>query len=383
VAGTAKALKKSAAGLRGVIVEDKGLTLSVHHRLAAPLAAAAARAALGRALKPGLILRSGRKVWEVRPAARADKGTAARKLLRRSGAARPVCIGDDRTDEDAFKAVKGRGIAVKVLSPETMSAPTAADYSLCSTAEVFKFLKRLLLLRKKAAAALLLATPVCACAAVSTAAFTGGAEFSAVSASGNTEADTFSAKNSLSIERGRLSLDLEASALTARDRAGATAERYAASEKASRLWSGRNFFFERFQWDKDRFSGVKNRYDASLGVGRRLVDGSRNRLSVELGAGYLYEERLRAPKNNFASGRGHAKYTRVLSGTSSLSQEAELVADLGHASDYRLRTDTSATAALSARFSLKASFQWKRVNRPPAGFAKDDKTTSAALIFSY
>ena len=65
-------------------------------------------------------------------------------LLERAGLkypdARPVYIGDDRTDEDAFRALEQRGIGI-LVSEEPR--PTAAKYSLRDPAEVEHFLREL------------------------------------------------------------------------------------------------------------------------------------------------------------------------------------------------------------------------------------------------
>jgi len=50
-----------------------------------------------------------------------------------------------------------------------------------------------------------------------------------------------------------------------------TAEQYFASEKVSYKLTDRNYTFEKFAWNKDRFAGIRNRYDSTVGVGRELV----------------------------------------------------------------------------------------------------------------
>ena len=52
----------------------------------------------------------------------------------------PIYIGDDLTDEDAFAALKGRGIGLLVSD---RPLPTAADYRLRDTEEVGTFLRAL------------------------------------------------------------------------------------------------------------------------------------------------------------------------------------------------------------------------------------------------
>lgn len=92
----------------GVRLEDKGATLSYHAR-GAPDGAAAARLLdelADDARAQGLVPKAGREVMEVRPGLRVDKGTAVRALLARAGARRAVYFGDDRTDVDAWRALR-------------------------------------------------------------------------------------------------------------------------------------------------------------------------------------------------------------------------------------------------------------------------------------
>lgn len=106
-------------------VEDKRLTLSLHFR-ESPDEESALRA-LGSiaddASLAGLEARWGRKVLEIRPRAAADKGTAVRTLLERSGARLGLYAGDDTTDLDAFRGLREAGlehaVAIAVASPES------------------------------------------------------------------------------------------------------------------------------------------------------------------------------------------------------------------------------------------------------------------------
>jgi trehalose-phosphatase len=56
------------------------------------------------------------------------------------GKVRPIYIGDDRTDEDAFRALKKRGVGI-LVSEEPRA--TAASYLLRNPSEVERFLREL------------------------------------------------------------------------------------------------------------------------------------------------------------------------------------------------------------------------------------------------
>jgi trehalose 6-phosphate phosphatase len=96
--------------------ERKQLTVSFHFRTADDQAAAVARLreVASRASAAGLRPRWGRKVLEIRPPVDADKGTAIRSLLDRRGLRRALYAGDDATDLDAFRALDGLEVAVRV-----------------------------------------------------------------------------------------------------------------------------------------------------------------------------------------------------------------------------------------------------------------------------
>ncbi len=122
VARAVAALQAGARGIRGVLVENKGLTASVHFRLVAARQHAALRALAANEVRRSrgrLVLSRGKKVFELRPNVPWDKGKSVLRLLREAGRPRstfPVYIGDDRTDEDAFRALGDRGLTIRVGS---------------------------------------------------------------------------------------------------------------------------------------------------------------------------------------------------------------------------------------------------------------------------
>jgi len=102
---------------------------------------------------PKLKLTQGRMVLEIRPTIKWDKGKALEFLLESLGFADcsdvlPVYIGDDRTDEDAFKVLRERGDGIGILVSK-MPKETNASYSLQEPSEVMDFLHRLVEWKKR------------------------------------------------------------------------------------------------------------------------------------------------------------------------------------------------------------------------------------------
>lgn len=151
-----KELNKKITGFKGAFLEDKGLSLSLHFRLVnkkeIPLLKTAFHETIILYLVRNKIkVKAGKMVLEVRPVMEWDKGKVVLWLLARlkffkSGAKiLPIYIGDDLTDEDAFKALKGIGITVIVGN----SRPSLAQYYLKSTNEVRELLENILELENR------------------------------------------------------------------------------------------------------------------------------------------------------------------------------------------------------------------------------------------
>lgn len=143
----AAALGRELAGIPGALVEPKRFAVAVHYRLVADADLPRVEQAVDRVLagSPGLRKGLGKKVFELRPDLDWDKGHALLWLL---GALElgedeylPLYLGDDVTDEDAFRELEGRGIGILVAEAPR---PTAARYSLRDPEEVRAFLERLL-----------------------------------------------------------------------------------------------------------------------------------------------------------------------------------------------------------------------------------------------
>ncbi|HEX8443280.1 MAG TPA: trehalose-phosphatase [Allosphingosinicella sp.] len=94
----------------GLLVEEKPFSVAVHYRRA-PDRERQVREFMARlAVESGLSVQQGKMVTELRPAG-ADKGDAVRAFMLQSpfAGSRPIFVGDDLTDEDAFHAAAELG----------------------------------------------------------------------------------------------------------------------------------------------------------------------------------------------------------------------------------------------------------------------------------
>jgi len=131
-----------AAKNEGFLIENKKYSLAIHYRLVEPSRARILleefkKRALHIIKNQALELLEGEKVLEIRPAG-INKGEAAKKIMTAYQSHYPIYLGDDTTDEDAFKAVKGRGLGVLVREE---NRPSFAVYHLAGWREAREFLR--------------------------------------------------------------------------------------------------------------------------------------------------------------------------------------------------------------------------------------------------
>lgn len=147
-------LSKRLSGIKGALIEDKGLTLSIHYRLVGEKVMPVFKKIVSDVIKSlkardKISINSGKKVYEIKPLVKWDKGRVALWLLARQKfisqgmKVLPVYFGDDITDEDVFRVLKRKGLTVFVGKPGS----SEADYYLKNTEEVTKFLRLILNLK--------------------------------------------------------------------------------------------------------------------------------------------------------------------------------------------------------------------------------------------
>jgi len=129
-----------AAEQPGLLVEHKPYGVALHYRQAPEAECQVLALAGAMARRTGLTLQQGKMVVEIRPPG-ADKGDAVRAFMTEPDfvGARPLFVGDDLTDEDAFRAAAELGGAGILVGPRR---ETAATWRLEDVAAVSAWLKQ-------------------------------------------------------------------------------------------------------------------------------------------------------------------------------------------------------------------------------------------------
>lgn len=133
--------------LECIILEDKGVSLSIHYRLC-PDVQEVRQLVLSKVATVDVLtdfrVCEGKMVVELRPAIDVGKGVAVRSLVERYKLRSGLYLGDDVTDTDAFEAMHEggfRGAAIAVLGEESPDGlRRSADFTLNGVSDVERFL---------------------------------------------------------------------------------------------------------------------------------------------------------------------------------------------------------------------------------------------------
>ena len=146
VSKASRRIASSLTHVPGVQLEDKVWTLSIHYRRADPALVPRLRSMLeATATQHGLRLTEGKAVFEMRPPVSLDKGTAVLALTGRLGGlaagSTVVFIGDDTTDEDAFRVLREQAPSAVTVCVADGEAETAAEFRVPGPDAVREFLE--------------------------------------------------------------------------------------------------------------------------------------------------------------------------------------------------------------------------------------------------
>ena len=136
--------------IEGASVEPKVASVAIHYRLVSEREKHRVKEVVDQILDEhpdDLKMTPGKMVYEIQPKIDWDKGKAVLYLLDILELDRdevvPIYVGDDVTDEDAFRVISDFGIGIFVGeadAPEVAGRTTAADYVLDTVPDVERFL---------------------------------------------------------------------------------------------------------------------------------------------------------------------------------------------------------------------------------------------------
>lgn len=259
------------------------------------------------------------------------------------------------------------------------------------------------MMRKKILVASMSIMAIAANAQEEKSAWSGSSELGFVKTSGNSNAETLIAKQSLvyDVRPWRNTLKLEATnasnetedAVTGEKVEQRTSEKYYASEQLDYFFTKKSYAFLKATYEKDRFSGFDNQVTALVGYGRTLVDAESFNMKMELGAGSSrdkYDDCKEVDPANCAETAGETESSLLYYLSEELAWKFSKPAELGQNLSIE-ETDNNTKSRFSifvksqmlASVAMKFTYSLKHTDEVPPGLKHKDEELTASLVYSF
>lgn len=191
------------------------------------------------------------------------------------------------------------------------------------------------------------------------------ADLGYVSVSGNQQLTTMSLGDKFTYKSGFWLFTQQFNAVYSEASGSANAEFYRVSGRADVTVSKHFTLFSVLSWDRNRFGGIKNKFEEQLGANWRAVASAADSLSFDFGGGFVQQGNLDGSELDFAAGRLALAYKHKFSDRAYVAHADEFTSNLQDTGDWRANSETALVAPLSKALSIKLAYLIRHQARPP------------------
>jgi putative salt-induced outer membrane protein YdiY len=162
-----------------------------------------------------------------------------------------------------------------------------------------------------------------------------------------------------------------------------TAENYFASGRYDKNITDHFFWFGGAGWDRNRFAGIDNRYQAFGGVGNIWTDTEKWKWRTDYSATGTREDDVVEPPNfdaTFFGVRVSSSLKYAWSSSGSYTNDTIVDENLKHTTDLRANMTNSVQLSMATHLALKVSLQWLYDHQPALVNAPLFDTTGAPVL---
>lgn len=150
----------------------------------------------------------------------------------------------------------------------------------------------------------------------------------------------------------------------------------------NRLFNDRLFGYLRLDALHDGIADVDYRITVSPGIGYYLIKKQTTSLAVELGPGYVFEQRG-GQDDSYATLRVAERFEHKLSDRARVWQSAEFLPDVGDFENYVVNFEAGIAASITKNMELSIVLQDNYVNQPAAGRKCNDVKLISGVTYKF
>jgi putative salt-induced outer membrane protein len=211
--------------------------------------------------------------------------------------------------------------------------------------------------------------------------FTVTANAGFVDASGNSEITTLSGDERVEYRPPGTAWTLTQSfgAVYGRTDGATSANRIKGGIRVAHVVEDRLSAFVSGEYEKNRFAGIRRRFEEVVSLAIEVVRAPRTHLSIEMGAAFNQQRDLQDVNNAFVAARSAADFKQNFTESAYFQQKVELLPNLKQGEDLRVNSESALVAPLSKRFAVKLSYAIRFDNLPEPGFERTDRVFTSGL----
>jgi putative salt-induced outer membrane protein len=209
------------------------------------------------------------------------------------------------------------------------------------------------------------------------------ADLGFVQTSGNTQVTTMNVGEKFTQQRNRWTFAQSFAMVYGKQRDTVNTENLRTALRADYKVDRVVSFFTGVGFDRNRFAGIAQRFEEQIGLQARVLAATADTISLEGGGSMTQQIPVNGVQQNFPSARGAMSWRHAFTAATYFHQNLEYVPNLSEHEDWRVNTESTIVAPLSARIGLKVSYVVRYDNLPEPGFQELDKlfTTGIQLTF--
>lgn len=155
------------------------------------------------------------------------------------------------------------------------------------------------------------------------------------------------------------------------------------TSRAEKALNPRASIFSEYGFFRDPFAGIDPRNTINAGVALKVLTTQPHALNVDLGVGYLNEQRTAGDDVSSAEYLVGAGYKFTFSDNAQLSDDVRLAGAISDLDNWRIEQTIALTTKIVGGFSLKVSNGIRYTAMPPPGFKKTDSVTAVTLVAKF
>jgi putative salt-induced outer membrane protein len=225
--------------------------------------------------------------------------------------------------------------------------------------------------------------------------WSGKGQLGYVMSRGNSDTDAANAKIEVNLLRNDWKHNLLLDGLYGRSAGIASAERWDARLQSNYTFTPRWFAFGALSYENDRFSGFQYQATGSGGLGLKLFDSERTRLSLQAGVGYRSlrpEIVTKDPETGAVIGRTPLGTDTEVVATTGLdlmhqfnasTKVTDKLSSESGSTNTSVRNDLALEVKMSKKLSLAAGFSVLENTNPPIGVKQTDTITTLNVVYAF